>query len=301
MKRNQFLRHMAWTGLGILWTFDTGAGMFHAGKIGEAEAASFSGLNFVQISDSHIGFHKPANEQVDVTFKAAIDAINALKVPPAFVVHTGDLTHLSKPMEFDQVKQLLSGLKVPLFTLPGEHDVIGDRGKLFTDLFGAKDRREGLQSWDHSGVHCVSLTNVLDFAATGQGQIGQAQLDLLAKDLAPLASDTPVVIFSHIPLFDAYLKWGWGTSDAKQVSALLSRFASATVLSGHIHQVLQRTEGRIQFATATSTAFPLPAPGVGDQPSPVVLPEQERRAATGFRTVSLTSDRKLALEQHPLN
>ncbi|MBC7883133.1 MAG: metallophosphoesterase [Anaerolineae bacterium] len=300
MKRGHFLRHMAWTGLGVLWTFDAGAGLFRPRSVGEAAAASLPGLNFVQISDSHIGFHKPANEQVDVTFQAAINAINALKVPPAFVVHTGDLTHLSKPAEFDQVKQLLSGLKVPLYTLPGEHDVIGDRGKLFNDLFAGKDRREGMQSWDHSGVHCVSLTNVLDFAATGQGQIGQPQLDLLAKDLAPLSNETPVVIFSHIPLFDAYPKWGWATSDAKQVNTLLSRFASATVLSGHIHQVLQRTEGRIQFATATSTAFPLPAPGVGEQPSPVVLPEKERRAATGFRSISLMSDRQLKLEEHPL-
>lgn len=301
MKRSDFLRHVSWTGLGLLWSFDSRTGAFLSQRLGSAAAALPTNLNFVQISDTHIGFHKPANEHVDVTLQAAIAAINALSVPPAFVIHTGDLTQLSKPAEFDQARQLLSTLKAPLLTLPGEHDVIGDRGKLYNEQFGSRDRREGLQSWDHSGVHCVSLTNVLDFGTTGQGQIGAAQLELLAKDLTPLASDTPVVVFSHIPLFDVYPKWGWSTADARQTMNLLARFASVTVLSGHIHQVLQRAEGHIHFATAASTAFPLPAPGSAERPDPVVLPEKQRRTALGFRSIALATAKPVQLEEHPLS
>lgn len=233
-------------------------------------------------------------------FRATINAINALSTPPAFVIHTGDISHLSKPAEFDQAKQLLSQLKVPLFTLPGEHDTIGDRGKAYDEAFIRKDVQEGLQVWDQAGIHFVSLTNVLDFGATGTGKLGQAQLNLLAKDLAAQKQDTPLVIFSHIPLYDLYPKWGWATADSAKLLSLLSRFASVTVLAGHIHQVIEHSEGNIRFHTATGTAYPLPAPGKGEQPAPVKLPENSLLAALGFRTVEVISGKDTKVDQHAL-
>jgi 3',5'-cyclic-AMP phosphodiesterase len=299
MKRRKFVEHVSWTGLGIVWAMG-GNGLITACKMGNQKSSTTAPLSFVQISDTHIGFHKPANEHVTDTLQKAIAAINALPNPPAFVVHTGDISHLSKPAEFDQAKQLLSQLKVPLFTLPGEHDTIGDRGKAYDEAFTRKDVKEGLQVWDHSGVHFLSLTNVLDFGTTGKGELGQAQLGLLTKDLAAQKPDTPIVVFSHIPLYDLYPKWGWATADSAKLLALLSRFASVTVLSGHIHQVIQHSEGNIRFHTAAATAYPLPSPGKGEQPNPVKLPENNLLAVLGFRTVEVIADQDTKVNQHSL-
>jgi 3',5'-cyclic-AMP phosphodiesterase len=297
MERRKFIEHVGWTGLGIVWALSEN-GLLTARQVDAAPAQkSFS---FVQISDTHIGFHKPANEHVTDTLQKAIDAINALPTPPAFVVHTGDISHLSKPEEFDQAKQLLSQLKVPLFTLPGEHDTIGDRGQAYEEAFNRKNAREGLQIWDHSGTHFLAVTNVLDFGATGKGALGQAQLDLLTKDLAAQKKDTPIVVFSHIPLYDLYPKWGWATADSAKLLSLLSRFSSVTVLSGHIHQVIQHSEGNIRFHTASTTAYPLPAPGNGEQPTPVTLPEKNLLKVLGFRTVEVIARKDTKVDQHSL-
>jgi 3',5'-cyclic AMP phosphodiesterase CpdA len=297
MERRKFIEHVGWTGLGIVWALSEN-GLLTARQVNAAPAQkSFS---FVQISDTHIGFNKPANEHVTDTLQKAINAVNALPTPPAFVVHTGDISHLSKPEEFDQAKQLLSQLKVPLFTLPGEHDTIGDRGKAYEQAFNPKNVKEGLQIWDHSGIHFLALTNVLDFGTTGKGELGQAQLDLVAKDLAAQRQDKPLVVFSHIPLYDLYPKWGWATADSAKLLSLLSRFSSVTVLSGHIHQVIHHSEGNIRFHTASTTAYPLPAPGNGEQPTPVNLPEKNLLAVLGFRTVEVIAGKDPKVDQHSL-
>ncbi|MDF5731582.1 MAG: metallophosphoesterase [Rhizonema sp. PD38] len=301
MKRRNFINHVGWTGLGFLWVIGEN-GLLTSCKIGDnaEKHLNSSALSFVQISDSHIGFHKPANEDVIATLQKAVNAINSLPTPPAFVIHTGDITHLSKPAEFDQAKQILSQLKTQLFTLPGEHDTIGDRGKAYSQAFSQRETKEGLQSWDHSGVHFVSLTNVLDFGETGKGKLGQAQLDLLTRDLAAQKHETPLVVFSHIPLYDLYPKWGWATEDSAHALSLLSRFSSVTVLNGHIHQVIHHSEGNIRFSTAASTAYPLPSPGNGEQPAPVKLPASQLLTALGFRTVEFSPNQDTKLNQHSL-
>jgi 3',5'-cyclic AMP phosphodiesterase CpdA len=236
-----------------------------------------------------------SQQTADATVK-----IRNFKFEPANLTIAVGKTVLSKPEEFDQAKQLLSQLKVPLFTLPGEHDTIGDRGKVYEEAFNRKDVKEGLQVWDQAGIHFVSLTNVLDFGATGTGKLGQAQLDLLSKDLAAQKQDTPLVVFSHIPLYDLYPKWGWATADSAKLLSLLSRFASVTVLTGHIHQVIEHSEGNIRFHTAAATAYPLPAPGHGDQPAPVKLPENNLLAVLGFRTVEVISGKDTRVDQRAL-
>jgi Icc protein len=304
MKRRKFIEHVSWTGLGIVWAVGEN-GLLTACQVdkptaskGSQQSSTGVPFSFVQISDTHIGFHKPANEHVTDTLQKAITAINALPAQPAFVVHTGDISHLSKPAEFDQAKQLLSQLKAPLVTLPGEHDTIGDRGKAYEEAFNQKDVKEGLQVWDQSGIHFLALTNVLDFGATGKGELGQAQLKLVTKDLAAQKPDTPIVVFSHIPLYDLYPKWGWATADSAKLLSLLSRFSSVTVLSGHIHQVIQHSEGNIRFHTATATAYPLPSPGNGEQPAPVKLPEKNLLAVLGFRTIEVIAGKDTKINQH---
>jgi 3',5'-cyclic-AMP phosphodiesterase len=299
MQRRKFIEHVSWTGLGIVWAVGEN-GLLTACQSTQQKTSTNAPFSFVQISDSHIGFNKPANEHVTETLQKSINAINALPVLPAFVVHTGDISHLSKPEEFDRAKQVLSQLKVPLFTLPGEHDTIGDRGKAYEEAFNPKDVKEGLQIWDRSGIHFLALTNVLDLGTTGKGELGQAQLDLLTSYLAAQKQDTPLVIFSHIPLYDLYPKWGWATADSARLLSLLSRFTSVTVLSGHIHQVIQHNEGNIRFHTAASTAFPLPSPGKGEQPTPVKLPENNLLAILGFRTVEVIEGKDTKVDQHSL-
>src|SRR5262249_28192267 len=184
---------------------------------------------FVQISDSHIGFAKEPNTDVTATLREAVARINALPEPPAFLLHTGDITHLSKPEEFDTVAQLLQAAKAKeVFYVPGEHDVLGDNGRQFLDRYGKTTRGGGWQSLDQGGVHFVGLVNVLNLKAGGLGWGGREQLDWLEDDVRHLKASTPIVVFAHVPLWTVYGDWGWGTEDAAQALSYLKRFGSVT-------------------------------------------------------------------------
>jgi Icc protein len=283
--RRGFLKCMAWAGSGLVWTFAGGVPVsrvfgqpLHGGKQ--------SDFSFVQISDSHIGFNKPANTDVTATLQAALDKIDALPHAPDFLIHSGDLTHSSKPAEFDTLTQAL-GSKRPVFYVPGEHDTSVDDGKMYLDRFGKGSQGNGWYSFDHHGVHFIGLVNVVQLE--GMGKLGQAQLDWLKKDVAGLKSSVPVVVFAHIPLWAVYPTWGWGTSDSEQAFAMLRRFGSVTVLNGHIHQVMQKVEGNVAFHTATSTAFPQPAPGSAPSPGPMKVPAEKLRDVLGITEVSFVA------------
>ena len=246
-------------------------------------------LSFVQISDSHIGFNKAANPDVTATLREAIAKVNALPTPPSFVLHTGDLTQLSKPEEFDTLAESLKSLKTDhIFYVPGEHDVLNDNGEMFHERFGKGTQGDGWYSFDQKGVHFIGLVNVLNLKAGGLGCLGTDQLEWLEKDVAKLKSSTPIVVFAHIPLWSVYPEWGWGTDDSAQALSYLKRFGSVTVLNGHIHQTMQKVEGNITFHTACSTAFPQPAPGTpGASPGPMKVPDDKLRGLLGITDVNL--------------
>jgi 3',5'-cyclic AMP phosphodiesterase CpdA len=284
--RRGFLRCMAWAGAGVAWTMH--GGVLSSRAFGQAGPAAGPGdFTFVQLSDSHVGFSRPVNTNVSATLQTAVSKINALPQPPSFALHTGDLTHLSKPKEFDDVAEILKGAKVgKLYCVPGEHDVY-DKGKLYKQHFGKAARDTGYYSFDFKGAHFVGLVNVAGIKQGDMGVVGKDQLDWLKKDLAGLAASTPVVVFAHIPLWTVYEKWNWGTADSEQVLALLKRFGSVTVLNGHVHQVLTKVEGNVTFHSAASTAFPQPAPGKAPMPGPRKdVPAGKLRSLLGITKVN---------------
>src|SRR5476649_2264220 len=276
--RRGFLKCMGWAGTavvcsisgGILTSRALGDALDSPGAIAKAE------LHFVQISDTHIGFKKPANTDVIATFQEAINRINALSKAPEFMLHTGDLSHLSQADEFDTVEQMLKTAKASkVFYVPGEHDILSDDGAQYLARFGKGTLGNGWYSFDQKGVHFIGLVNVFGKAEQSLGILGQDQLDWLKKDLAPLGTSTPIVVFAHVPLWEVYAQWGWGTTDGAQALDLLKRFGSVTVLNGHIHQVVQKVEGNMTFHTARSTAYPQPQPGVGTGPGPLKVPADQ--------------------------
>jgi 3',5'-cyclic AMP phosphodiesterase CpdA len=271
-----------------------------AGSADAAQPTATPALRFAQISDSHIGFKGPANANVADTFNQAIGQINALGFTPDFVIHTGDLTHLATPEQFDQVKQMMADLKTPhIFTVPGEHDSTDDAGQKYRQAFGAGTRGDGWYSFDIDGVHVIGLVNTLNMNKLGH--LGTDQLEFVEKDVAGLSSDTPIIVFSHIPLFAMYPDWGWGTDDAAQALSYLKRFSSVTCLNGHVHQLFSKTEGNVTFYSATTTAYPLPPPGQGPAPKPMTLPAGKLRDALGIRQVSYTKGQQaLALKDQKL-
>jgi len=285
--RRQFLECMAWAGAGALWLMKGGvaqATMLAREASGGAANAAFS---FVQISDSHIGFHKAPNPDPVATLRETIAQINAQPHRPDFIVHTGDLTHLSRPDQFDVVAELLKEAKTgQVFFIPGEHDVIGDNGKAFFSRFGGGVSGGGWHSFDHHGVHFVALVNVLNLQAGGLGYLGPEQIAWLKQDLAGLPASAPIVVFAHMPMWSLYPAWGWGTQDAAPALELLKRFGSVTVLNGHIHQIQQKVEGQVTFYTARSTAYPQPAPGEGPAPGPLQsVPPGQLHRYLGLRDV----------------
>lgn len=302
MSRRQLIRHGAWFGAAVALTVAGGEVISHvAGAASNGGQEAKPTLRFAQISDSHIGFKGPANPNVADTFSHAIGQINGLGYTPDFVIHTGDLTHLATPEQFDQVKQMLTGINTPdVFTVPGEHDSTDDAGQKYRQAFGAGTRGDGWYSFDVSGVHLIGLVNTLNMNKLGH--LGNDQLEFIEKDVASLSSDTPIVVFSHIPLFAMYPDWGWGTDDAVQALSYLKRFSSVTCLNGHVHQLFSKTEGNVTFHSGTTTAYPLPAPGQGPAPKPVTLPAGKLQDALGIREVSYTKGQQaLALKEQKLS
>jgi 3',5'-cyclic AMP phosphodiesterase CpdA len=277
---------MAWAGTGLLWS--AAGGVMASRVLGQAVPAG-RGLKFVQISDSHIGFGKDPNKDVVGTLEATVARINALPARPELLIHTGDLTHLSTPKEFDTVAKILSTAKVGhIAYVPGEHDVIGESEYL--KRFGKGTKGDGWYSFDLGGIHFVGLVNVASGGTdNGLGVLGDDQLAWLAADLAGRGAETPVVVFAHVPLVAVYPAWGWGTADGDRALGLLKRFASVTVLNGHIHQVFQKVEGNVTFHTARSTAFPQPEPGKAEKPGPLkTLPAGRLKDYLGLTSVSYT-------------
>jgi 3',5'-cyclic AMP phosphodiesterase CpdA len=289
--RRGALECMIWAGTGVLWTMAGGVPR-SSSLLGssEANAQAASGFTFLQISDSHIGFKAPANPNPMATLEEAIAKLGALPQKPAFMIHTGDITHLSKPEEFDNADQAIGAARLPAYYVPGEHDVIDEsRGKAYLERYGKKvaARGAGWYAFDQNGVHFVGLVNVADLKPGGMGLLGAEQLAWLADDLKDKTSSTPVVLFAHIPLWTVASEWGWGTDDSAQALGLVKRFGSVTVLNGHIHQVMQKVEGTVTFHTARSTAFPQPAPGTAPSPGPMRVPDDRLRGVLGIATVAV--------------
>jgi len=302
--RRGFLKCMAWAGTGAFCVIRGGVLKSYAlSRLPEMDPKEMAGeLSFAQISDSHMGFNKAANPDVAATLKAAVDKINGLAVPPEFLLHTGDISHLSKPEEFDTVDQILKSAKPQdVFYVPGEHDVLNDDGKQFLERYGKGSKGAGWYSFDKKGVHFVGLVNVLNLKAGGLGTLGHDQLEWLEDDVKHLKHSTPIVVFAHIPLWSVYPEWGWGTEDGAQALTYLKKFGSVTVLNGHIHQVMQKVEGNVTFHTARSTAFPQPAPGQGPSPGPMKVPDDQLRTMLGIANVTFKqNEQRLAIIDTPL-
>ena len=304
--RAGFLKCMAWAGTGLFCIMSGGVlksyGMSqlvdkHTGMLKNGLRIPKGDFSFVQISDSHIGFNKPANPDVLGTLQAAISKINAMPTAPSFVLHTGDLSHLAQADEFDTLEQTLKTVKTEkIFYVPGEHDVLNDNGKQYLERFGKGTKGDGWYSFDSNGVHFIGLVNVVNTAEGGLGVLGNDQLDWLKNDLKDLSASTPIVVFAHIPLWEVYPQWGWGTRDSAQALSYLKRFGSVSVLNGHIHQTLQKVEGNITFHTACSTAFPQPQPGAAPAPGPMKVPAEQLRSMLGMTTVNYVEhDHTLAI------
>jgi Icc protein len=285
--RRGFLKCMAWAGTGAVFVAE--AGVLKSTALGAEVGSSRkhgNRLSFVQISDSHMGFNKPANPDVVGTLKAAVDKINALPDSPDFILHTGDITHLSTPEQFDTVDQILKSTNKEVFFVPGEHDVLNDDGAMCRERYFKNSKGSGWYSFDKNGAHFIGLVNVMNLKAGGLGNLGHEQLEWLEDDLRGVKHSTPVVIFAHIPLWTVYPQWGWGTDDGAQALSYLKKFGSVTVLNGHIHQTMQKVEGNVTFHTACSTAFPQPAPGQGEGPGPMKVPAEQLRKVLGITDVN---------------
>jgi 3',5'-cyclic AMP phosphodiesterase CpdA len=279
-------------GVGVSTLFTLSGGVFGATSLAEAAMGKGAPVPlFLQISDTHIGFNKEANPDVIGTLNRAIDLANALPQKPTFAIHTGDITHLSKPEEFDKAQQLLKRLRVTdIHAVPGEHDVTDGPGAEFFARYGKPSNNRGYYSFDVSGVHFVALVNVMHFKAGGLGALGDDQLAWLKDDLAHKSASQPIVVFAHMPLWTIYEPWGWGTAEGDQIAALLTRFGSVTVLNGHIHQIVQKVEGNITFHTARSTAYPQPLAGNGAGPGPLKLPADQLPNMLGLTSVRMVHD-----------
>ena len=212
------------------------------------------------------------------------------------MVFTGDLTHsTTDPAERRQrmkrFRDIVAPLKVKkVVFLPGEHDAAKDRGEAFQENFGAAH-----QSFDHEGVHMVTLDNVSD----PDGKVGDAQLAWLEKDLAGVAPTVPIVVFAHRPLFELLKAWDWFTADGDRVLAILQKHANVTVFYGHIHQEHHHSTGLIEHHAARSLIFPLPAPGSVPKKGPLPWDEAHPYRGLGWRELR-SSASKLTLVEHDL-
>jgi 3',5'-cyclic AMP phosphodiesterase CpdA len=300
LSRRRVLECMTWAGTGVLWTISGGVPR-SLGLVDSAQAAEPAGLSFLQISDSHVGFDKPANPNALGTLEEAIVKVRAMPLKPSFMIHTGDISHLSKQAEFDDADRIISQAKLDVHYVPGEHDFLDEEVKLYKERYGKGAKGAGWYSFDANGVHFIGLVNVVNLRAGGLGNLGAEQLEWLEDDVKGRSASQPIVVFAHIPLWTVYADWGWGTQDSAQALGYLKRFGSVTVLNGHIHQVMQKVEGNVTFHTARSTAFPQPAPGTAPSAGPMKVPADQLEKMLGIASVTFKqNEQRLAIVDTPL-
>ncbi|MDB5691117.1 MAG: metallophosphoesterase [Alphaproteobacteria bacterium] len=290
MDRRGLLQCAGWAGTGALFLISGGVASsitLDAALAAPPPRGKVKPFTFLQISDSHVGFDKPANPNARGTFIEAVAKVKAMPVKPDFILHTGDISHLSKDAEFADADAIIKEAGVPVFHVPGEHDMLDEgAGKAYLARYGKGTKGSGWYSFDHGGVHFVGLNNVSNLKPGGMAHLGEDQIAWLKKDLAGLPSSMPIVVFAHIPLWTVYADWGWGTDDSLQALSFLRRFGSVTVLNGHIHQIVQKVEGNIAFHSARSTAYPQPAPGAAPSPGPLKVPTEQLPSMLGIRSAT---------------
>jgi 3',5'-cyclic AMP phosphodiesterase CpdA len=301
VSRRKILECMTWIGTGVLWTVAGGVPR-SLGILDEAVAQEAGGFTFAQISDSHIGFDfKTPYPNSLHTLQECIARVKALPTKPAFMIHTGDISHLSRAAQFDDAEKIIGGANLDVHYVPGEHDFVDPEQKIYLQRYGSGKKGYGWYSFDNNGVHFIGLVNVHDLKAGGLGRLGSEQLEWLEADLKGRSASTPIVVFAHIPLWSIYPNWGWGTDDGAQALSYLKRFGSVTVLNGHIHQIMQKVEGNVAFHTARSTAFPQPAPGTASSPGPMKVPVDKLRSMLGVATITYKqNEQRLAIIDSPL-
>jgi 3',5'-cyclic AMP phosphodiesterase CpdA len=268
LARRDAMACLGWIGTGMLFTMAGGVPTT-LGAIGEAQAEDQK-FTVVQMSDNHIGFKAGPYQNVAGTLETAIGKIKAMKVKPALMLHTGDITNFAKPEEFDTADAINAGAGLPIYHVPGEHDMLDPSKSLYLSRYGKATNGDGWYSFDDHGVHFIGLSNVMHQGPDHQWRLGPDQLAWLKDDLRAVSPSTPIVVFAHVPLWTVYAKWGWGTGDAPAALALLRPYGSVTLLNGHIHQIVQKVEGDIKFHTARSTAFPQPVAGTAPTPGPIL-------------------------------
>ncbi|HEY3599592.1 MAG TPA: metallophosphoesterase [Paraburkholderia sp.] len=254
---------------------------------------------FVQLSDAHWGFTGPGvNPDAQGTLPKAIAAVNALPAAPDFVIFTGDLTHITddpalRRERLAQFQSIVAKLDVkPLYLMPGEHDASLDNGAAYKERFGATH-----YTFDHKGVHFITLDNVSDPA----GRVGAEQIAWLAADLDRQPQDARIVVFTHRPLFDLAPQWDWATRDGAQVIDVLTRRQNVTVFYGHIHQEHHTITGNIAHHAARSLMFPLPAAGSQEKKVPVPWDAAAPYRGLGWRQVEIGAQpRAFALSEMPI-
>ena len=284
LDRRQTLKCMLWAGTGVVWT--VAGGVPASRLIGSAKAAE-GGFSFVQISDSHIGFSKPANPDARATLDAAIDKILAMPGNPAFMIHTGDVTHTAAAAAVRRraADDQAGEARRPLRAGRARHPRCRDADRLSRALRqGATGG--GWYSFDHGGVHFVSLVNVVDLKKNGLGSLGAEQIAWLDDDLKGKSASTPIVLFCHIPLWMVAPDWGWGTEDSAQALALVVALRLGDRAQRPHPPAHAEGRRRVTFHTARSTAFPQPAPGTAPSPGPKLVPAGELRKWLGVREVA---------------
>ena len=302
--RRGFLKCMAWAGTGLVWTMSGGIPVSRAFAKGHGQRCrqrrrtsplSRSATVTSALTSRPIRMSPP---------RCRRRSTRSMPCPtqPDFIIHTGDLSQLSKPSEFDTLDQVLKGASAKqIYFVPGEHDMLTDNGEQYLQRYGKGTKGTGWYSFDHKGVHFVGLVNVANLKAGGLGSLGHEQLEWLEDDLKGRSASTPIVLFAHIPLWTIYPDWGWGTDDSEQALSYVKRFGSVTVLNGHIHQIMQKVEGKVSFHTAMSTAFPQPAPGTAPSAGPMKVPADQLQRVLGITDVNyLVSGSSLAVVDSPL-
>jgi len=272
----------------------TAAGVLAPGSFANVRIASAqdkTAFNFAYLSDSHL-YVEAKNDRFARALMRAVEDINRLSPQPDFVLYGGDLAQLGRPEELAAGMQILKDLKAPLKMMVGEHDWYYDMGEKWRDLFG-----QPTYSFDHKGAHFVVLNSViekdfwternmspaermgtvagLDNGAQNPFTVGVEQIAWLAKDLEKIDKKTPIVVFSHSPLYKIYKKWNFWTDDAEAVQGVLKKFKNVTVIHGHTHQMLTNRIGNMNFHGMLSTAWPWPyAPeGMPELTIPMTRPD----------------------------
>lgn len=211
-----------------------------------------------QVTDLHVTAEgKLCMGKVDTAamLGACVRHLLASKHRPHAIVLSGDLVDVGSREEYARLRQLLAPLPMPLYLMPGNHDVRDALRAAFPDHAYLRQSEEFLQyAIDDYPLRIVALDTLIP--GKGTGELCGRRIEWLDRTLAR-EPHKPTVVLMHHPPFATLIDYmdRFPARDRNALAAVIRRNPQVqSILCGHVHRPIETRFAGTRASTSPSVA-----------------------------------------------